>query len=136
MRQIGIAISVTLKPNLHDANDRQEHDQIPEPTDEEIGLVPTEHVNNPGCCDQKCGRKCDLPECEPIIGMRIKHGEIHRPEDLPNIRDVSNKRVLKPPDEWQLADRRGRLHLQNEGNDRRGSGKREERNFFKRHAPE
>src|SRR5207248_2678675 len=50
------------------------------------------------------GGEADMPPRELIVRMRIKDGEIDGPENLPNVGNVSDERILKPPSKWQLAD--------------------------------
>ena len=105
VRQIGVAISVTLQSDLQDPNYREEHDQIPKPANEQIRPRFSQSENNPGDCDQHARRERNLPEGQVVVGMRIEHREIDWPENLPDVSDVSHERVLKAPRERQLADR-------------------------------
>src|SRR5262249_25770473 len=112
VRQIRVTIGVALKSNFDDTDDRQEHDQIPKPADEKIRAIAAELERDPCRCHQEdCGKR-NLPPCESIIGMRIEHGKICRPEQLPDVNDVTDQRVFEPPPKRQLTDRGWGMDLQ------------------------
>src|SRR6266481_795655 len=132
MREVGIAISVALFSNLHDANHGYEHNDIPEPPSEEIRSFPSEN----DCCDSHRQKHSDseknFPNCQSIVWMRIENGEVGRPQRLPGVNHVSHKCVLHAPEERQRRDRTSSAFLQDKRDDTRAGGKEEQGNFFQK----
>ena len=98
-RQIRVAIGVALQTDFHNADDWQQHHEIPKPADKEIRTLPPKKKNEQCNRQKKRRAACHLPKCEMIFRMRIKHREIRRPDRLPDVGDVTDKRVLESPAE-------------------------------------
>src|SRR5690348_8422041 len=62
--------------------------------------------------------------------MRVENGQSSRPNQLPNIRDVSDDGILEPPTKWQLRNRLGGTDLNKKGNDCGPEREPKQRNFL------
>src|ERR1700722_19756213 len=116
MRQIGVTIRVALKPDLDNPNNWQEHDQIPQPANEQVRATLSNRKSHPRQCDYENSGNSNWPKAEMTIRMWIPDRKIDRPENLPDVRDIGDKRVLEAPGERQLFNRFIRTDLDDECN--------------------
>src|SRR5204862_6300605 len=125
LRQVGVTVSVTLQADLHNSDDRQQHNQIPQPADEQVRTLSAKSECTSRDRNDKGGRERDLPKRKRIFGMRIKSGEISWRDQLPQVDDVADDSILQSPAKRQLRDRTHRVLLQNKS-DNRGSERQSE----------
>src|SRR5690349_125837 len=62
--------------------------------------------------------------------MRVENGQSSRPNQLPNISDVSDDGILEPPTQWQLRNRLGGTDLDKKSNDCGPEREPKQRNFL------
>src|SRR5437773_9762316 len=79
MGKVGIAIGMPLFSNLDDANHGKEHNKMPKPAGERVRSSPPINDRCRSGGKQESDRENDLPNCQSIIRMRIKNGEVCRP---------------------------------------------------------
>ena len=136
--QVGEAIGVRLLPHLHDANDGQQRDEIPEPADEEVR--PTPHRRN---AQHRNGREQHgRPRRRPQVvadaragdhpWMRIEDRQTRRPQGLVQVRAVGERSIDDPPRDRQLIARSHRVHplLRKQRESGRGGGDGDERQLL------
>src|SRR4030095_7505903 len=68
--------------------------------------------------------------------MRIEHREVHRPEHLPDVKDIADYRVVDAFQYWQFLGQADCTSLSEKLGDTRNSRKHDQWNFFQHSLPD
>ena len=109
--KISVTVGVALQANLHDSNDRNQHDEVPKPSDEQIRILFSADDHNRCQRNQTDRSNQQPPNFQPVLRMDIKWNEIDRPKHLPDIFKITEERVGDPPLQRQELSRTERKVL-------------------------
>ena len=139
-RDVHVAVGMSRRPDLHDADHRKQRSQIPEPANPHITSARSigdeddqrkQAQDDPRHHD---GREVDTRVARGN-GVRIEDGQIDWPQRLTQIHDVRNERVLNARDRLDVLepDDRATGPLREEGQRARDRAAREERQLLEPH---
>src|SRR6266446_8846440 len=109
--KISITVGVPLQANLHDSNDRNQHNDVPKPSDEQIRILFSAEDYNRCQRNQTDRSNQQPPNFQTVLQMDIKGNEIDRPKHLPDIFKITEERVGHPPLQRQELSRTERKVL-------------------------
>src|SRR6202040_3034551 len=117
--KISVTVGVALQANLHDSNDRNQHNDVPKPSDEQIRILFSSDDHNRCQRNQTDRSNQQPPNFQPVLRMDIKWNEIDRPKHLPDIFKITEDGVGDPPFERQELSRTERKVLGPQSGDAR-----------------
>ena len=142
-RQVGVAVSVGLQSDLHDADGRHQHPQEPAPAHRDLRSAreetPREHADGEQHGPPEERRRQQRPHGvrvdDPQVG--VEAGEVDRPEGLRQIEAVSVERAEHAYQQREalLAPHPTRLALAGEGDRAGHGGEEEERHLLQQQPP-
>jgi hypothetical protein len=127
--KIGVTVGDGLIADFDEADDGDEHDEIPEPADEEGRAHLPEHNEEGGYGEKKCGGCGDF-EQRDRSRKRVDGRKICGPDDFAEIAAIGNDGVEETRAQADGSGHRAAVRLDGECNDAEGSGEDEKRNFF------
>ena len=130
MREVGIAVGMTLFSNLNEANHWEKHNQIPKPASEHIRSFVSENDRRHSDGEKERDRENNCPDWYGVVWMGIEDGKVCRPQCLPKVNHVADERVLHAPKERQWRDCASSAFLQHKCDETGTRRKKKQGNLF------
>ena len=97
LRQVGEAIGHCLIGDLHQSNHRRQHSQIPEPADQEVGILPPPNQNDHRDRGQQGEGSPNLPSLKVEDQERIPQRQTGWAKELAQVCRVRNQGIADSP---------------------------------------
>src|SRR3982750_2355190 len=96
---------MTLPADLDNPDDRDQHPDIPKPAGEQKRNASAKNNRNDRQCSQECDATCYDRNWKKLFRMRIKNGEIDRPDQLTQIDDVTDDCIFETQEQRKSDNR-------------------------------
>ena len=120
--QIGVTVGPGQLAGLHEADDRDEHAQIPQPADEEPRPSFPQGIGGGRNGEEQDEREGGFPQRQGVSGMRIKDGKAGGVEHLADVVGIGHEGIADAREQGHSLGTNDRLMVGTELDDRSQCG--------------